>query len=93
MSESVHHILKNGFGIKLGIPKDREELHERLIEFEHHHNHIRVPIVHDGYTCNQILHGAVVDKTRFAAQIKEARAKRMESNRSFQCLASVKYQK
>jgi transposase InsO family protein len=93
MSESVHHILKNEFGIKLGIPKDREELHEKLIEFVHHHNHIRLPIVHDGYTCQQILNGAVVDKKRFAAQIKEARTKRIESNRSFQCLASVKYQK
>jgi transposase InsO family protein len=93
MSESVHHILKNEFGIKLGIPKDREELNKKLIEFVHHHNHIRLPIVHDGYSCDQILNGALVDKTRFAAQIKEARAKRMESNRSFQCLASAKCQK
>jgi hypothetical protein len=86
-------LLKNEFGIKLGIPKDRAELHEKLMEFVHHHNHIRLPIVHDGYTCHQILNGAVVDKTRFAVQIKEARTKRMESNRSFQCLAYLKCQK
>jgi hypothetical protein len=93
MSESVHHILKNEFGIKLGIPKDRKHLNEKLTEFVHYHNHIRLPIAHDGYSCHQILSGVVVDKKRFVEQAKEAREKRMENNRSFQCLVSMKCQK
>jgi hypothetical protein len=73
MSESVHHILKNEFGIKLGIPKNREQLNEKLTEFVDYHNYVRLPIVHDGYSCHQILSGVVVDKKRFVEQAKEAR--------------------
>jgi transposase InsO family protein len=93
MSESVHHILKNEFGIKLGIPRNREHLNEKLVEFVYYHDHIRLPIVHDGYSCAEILSGVVIDKKRFAEKSKEARAKRMENNRSFQCLVSMKCQK
>jgi hypothetical protein len=93
MSESVHHILKNEFGIKLGIPRDKEQLNEKLKELIDYRNHTRLPIVHDGYTCLQILSGVVVDKKRFVEQAKEPRTKRMESNRSFQCLVSMKCQK
>ncbi len=93
MSESAHHILKNEFGIKLGIPKDKRQLNEKLKEFVHYHDHIRLPIVHDGYTCHAILSGVVVDKKRFAEQAKAAREKRMEVNRSFQCNTSLRCQK
>ncbi len=92
MSESVHHILKNEFGIKLGIPKHKEELNKKLLDFVNYHNHIRLPIVHDGYTCHEILNGVVIDKKRFAAQAIAAREKRMESNRSFQCITSLRCQ-
>jgi hypothetical protein len=40
MSESVHHLLENEFGWKLGIPKEIKELIEKLIEFVYYHNHI-----------------------------------------------------
>jgi hypothetical protein len=68
-------------------------LNEKLVEFVYYHNHIRLPIVHDGYSCAEILSRVVVDKKRFAEQAKAAREKRMESNRSFHCLVSMKCQK
>jgi hypothetical protein len=44
---------------------------------------------HVGYTCWEVLHGAIPDKKRFAAKMHEARAIRMEENRSFKCIAKI----
>ncbi len=52
----------------------------------HYHDHERYPTEHFGYTCNEVLNGAVPDKNRFELQLAEARKLRREENRQFQCL-------
>jgi hypothetical protein len=89
MSESIHHTLKNEYRSRFGVPRDEEDLIERLNKFVHYLNHEKFPIDHYGYSCWEVLHGAKPDRKRFAVQMSEAKALRLEENRSVSCLKGI----
>ncbi len=86
MSESVHHILKGEF-LQYKPPTNPQKA---IDEFIHYHNHLRYPTEHYGYTCWEVLNGAVPDKNRFKLQLLEARKKRVQENQQFHCLKETK---
>jgi hypothetical protein len=89
MSESIHHTLKNEYRLRFGVPRDVEDLVRRLQDFVHYMNHEKFPIEHYGYSCWEVLHGAVPDRRRFAIQMAEAKVIRLEENRSVSCLKGI----
>jgi transposase InsO family protein len=89
MSESIHHTLKNEYRLRFGVPRDVDDLVKLLQEFVHYMNHEKFPIDHYGYSCWEVLHGAKPDRKRFAVQMSEAKALRLEENRSVSCLKGI----
>ncbi len=84
-SETVHHIFKAEF-LRYQPPSDASVAVEKFVQY---YNHERYMVDHFGYTCWEVLHGAVPDKNRFAAQKAEARLMRLEENRTFKCLPKI----
>jgi len=80
MSESIHHTFKNIF-LRDYIPYDKEDLKLKLKEFEHFYGNILYPLELYGYTTQEVLHGAIPDKHRFALQIEASKKIRPEENR------------
>lgn len=83
MSESVHHILKHEF-LRGKVPDD---IHGAIARFVTYHNNERYPLEHYGYTCNEVLRGAIPDRHRFASKIAEAGQIRIWENKNFGCKA------
>jgi hypothetical protein len=81
--------LKNVYTSRLGALRDLEDLVRRLQDFVHYMNHEKFPIDHYGYSCWEVLHGAKPDRKRFAVQMSEAKALRLEENRSVSCLKGI----
>ncbi len=89
MSESIHHTLKNEYRSRFGVPRDVDDLVKRLQDFVLYMNHEKFLIDHYGYSCWEVLHGAVPNRRRFATQMAEAKALRLEENRSVSCLKGI----
>ncbi len=89
MSESIHHTLKNEYRLRFGVPRDVDDLMKRLQEFVHYMNHEKFPIEHYGYSCWEVLNGAKPNRKRFAVRMAEAKAIRLEENRSMSCLKGI----
>jgi hypothetical protein len=77
MSESIHHILKNEYRLRFGVPRDLDDLVKRLQGFVHYMNHEKFPIDHYGYSCWEVLHGSVPNRRRFAPRMAEAKVLRL----------------
>ncbi|MGL4598047.1 MAG: hypothetical protein ACRCYO_10980 [Bacteroidia bacterium] len=84
-SETLHHIFKAEF-LRYQPPSDAHVAVEKFVQY---YNHERYMVDHFGYTCWEVLCGAVPDKNRFAAQKAEARLMRLAENRTFKCLQKV----
>lgn len=82
MSESTHSIYKTEY-MQKKHSFNRQQHEKDLAQFVEYYNNERFPFEHFGLTPMEVLEGQKPFRGRFAPQIQEARANRLEANRNF----------